>query len=332
MTKSSSTRLALALASFTVAAGAAAHPAGAPASLLRRWTLDPFVIPPFVLFAIVYGVGVRRLWRHAGIGRGIRKAEAASFGVGLITAAVALLSPIDYYSDLLFAAHMTQHELLMVAAAPLVVIGRPFVAGSWALTARARVWLSGITHSPSVRVIVHFLTAPLFALALHALVRWIWHIPRLFEAAMRHEALHAVQHLSFFATASLFWWALVYGRYGKAGYGLGFLFVFATAVHTTVLGALIATAPALLYPIYRLRASSAGFDPHIDQELAGFVMWIPSGFVLAVGGLALFFVWLTESAHRAERARLRDSGAIFPGSSVSFAQLRDDAPRARACR
>jgi putative membrane protein len=297
------TRLAPATAFATLATGASAHPGAASLTVLQHWTPDPIVIPALAILTVTYAVGLRRLWRHAGPGKGIKKAEAASFGAGLLAATVALLSPLDYYSDLLFAAHMTQHELLMVVSAPLVVIGRPFVAASWALSRRERSWLNSLVHSPTVRVGVHFLTTPLFVLALHALVRWAWHIPALFEAAMRHESLHAVQHLSFFATASLFWWALVHGRYGKLGYGLGFLFVFATAVHTTVLGALIASAPALLYPIYRLRASNAGFDPRMDQQLAGFIMWIPSGFVLAVGGLALFAAWLAESARRSERSR-----------------------------
>jgi putative membrane protein len=119
---------------------------------------------------------------------------------------------------------------------------------------------------------------------------------------MRNEALHAVQHFTFFLSAALFWWALVHGRYGKAGYGLAVLFVFATAVHTSVLGALISIAPRLLYPIYAQRASGLGWDPLEDQELAGLIMWIPSGGLFTLTALALFCAWLGEAERRSQRS------------------------------
>ena len=75
-------------------------------------------------------------------------------------------------------------------------------------------------------------TAPLAVFVLQAAVLWIWHVPPLYEAALRSDAIHAVQHLCLVVAGGLFWWAMVYGRYGRRGYGLGVLYVFLTAVHS----------------------------------------------------------------------------------------------------
>jgi cytochrome c oxidase assembly factor CtaG len=128
---------------------------------------------------------------------------------------------------------------------------------------------------------------------------------------MRSEPLHAFQHLTFFATAALLWWALIHGRYGKVGYGVSVLFVFATVMHTSVLGALISIAPRVLYPIYQQRSLALGWDPLEDQELAGILMWVPSGVLLTLVGLALFAAWLGEAERRARRAERATSFLEF---------------------
>ncbi|HEX3598457.1 MAG TPA: cytochrome c oxidase assembly protein [Polyangiaceae bacterium] len=271
------------------------------------WTFDPYAMTSIVALSIPYAFGVRNLWHSAGIGRGIRPAQVGAFAAGMATLALALISPLDYFSDLLFSAHMAQHELLMVVSAPLIVMGRPFVAFLWALPIEERARIRAFVHAPNARAAWSFVSAPLFVLLLHGAARWLWHVPRLFEAAMKHDVLHAFQHVTFFGTAALFWWAVVHGRYGKAGYGVGFLFVFATALHTSMLGALIAFTPLVLYPIYRTRSLLVGSDAHVDQQLAGFIMWVPSGFVLGAGAVVLFALWLVESERRARRGGARNA-------------------------
>lgn len=275
------------------------HP-GPP--LLSSFTWDPLPLATIGAGCLIYVVGLSRLWHHAGVGRGVSVARALAYALGMLALAVALLSPLDYLSDRLFSAHMSQHELLMVLAAPLMVVGRPFTAYMRALPPAGRAALGRWLKRPRVRWAWQFTSAPLLVLVLHALVRWVWHIPALFEAAMRHEVLHAFQHVTFFLSAALFWWALIHGRYGKVGYGLAVLFVFATTLHTSVLGALIALSPRLLYPIYRARAPAAGLAPLDDQGLAGLIMWVPSGVLLSLSGLALFAAWLGEAERRARRA------------------------------
>ena len=259
---------------------------------------DVVVGAGLLVSGLVYLIGLSRLWRRAGVGSGIRWFEAFAFAAAWCTLAVALVSPLDTLSDRLFSAHMTQHELLMLVAAPLLVLGRPLVVLPWALPARARLGLRRWQAAP-LRHAWRHLTAPLTVLLLHGLVVWIWHVPALFEAALRSDAVHAVQHLGFFWTAALFWWALAHGRYGRLGYGIAVIFVFVTAMQQSVLGALLTFAPTAWYPTYQARAATHGVDAIGDQQLAGLLMWVPSGLVFMVIGLALFAAWLGEAERRA---------------------------------
>jgi putative membrane protein len=145
------------------------------------------------------------------------------------------------------------------------------------------------------------LSTPIVTLLIHGLVVWVWHVPQLFEAALRSEWVHAAQHASFFATAVLFWWGILRGRYGRAGYGLASAFVFATAMHTSVLGALLTVAARLWYPLYADRAVPWAVDAFADQQLAGLIMWVPAGLLFAVLSLALFAAWLGEVGRRVAR-------------------------------
>jgi putative membrane protein len=162
-----------------------------------------------------------------------------------------------------------------------------------------------VLATPGVKTGTSVLTAPLFALALHAVFRWVWHIPALFDAAMEHDALHAFQHFTFFASAALFWWTIIHGRYGRAGYGLSLLFVFATALHTSLLAALLTLSPHGAYTIYADRGLETPDELVADQALGGALMWVPSGVTLLASGLALFTAWLGEAERRARRADAR---------------------------
>src|SRR5688572_16490912 len=170
----------------------------------RRWpqrigsTSLPFAVHTLTVAllaasVLLYGVGVRRLWRRAGRGRGIRTVEVTCFGLGLLVLALALLSPLHHYAAAHVWAHMVQHELLMVVAAPLLVLGRPLEAWSWVVAFR----------------LPRFLSNPIFAWALHAMAIWLWHVPALFLAAVENQWVHIAQHASFFVPAAMFWWTVV---------------------------------------------------------------------------------------------------------------------------
>jgi putative membrane protein len=133
---------------------------------------------------------------------------------------------------------------------------------------------------------------------LHAIALWIWHIPALYQAALRSDYIHGVQHFFFFVTASLFWWALIHGRYGRVGYGIAVLYVFVTTLHSGILGALLTFSSRVWYPYYQRAGLAWGIDPVEDQQLAGLIMWVPAGIILVVLGLSLFAMWLSEAEKR----------------------------------
>ena len=203
-----------------------------------------------------YFVGANRLWRKAGTWRGIQRVNVLCFSIGWLVVAIALLSPLHHLAEQLLSAHMVQHELLMVVAAPLLVLGRPIEAFSWVLPIRV----------PKI------LSDPLFAWALHALAVWIWHVPALFEAGLESEWVHLAQHSSFFLSAAVFWWSVFSSR------NLGSVFsLFTTMLYTGALGALMTLSRASWYPGYTLE----------DQQLAGLVMWIPAGTAYPIAALWL---------------------------------------------
>src|SRR5437660_12819822 len=110
--------------------------------------------------AAAYAAGVARLWRHAGVGQGVRRAQAAAFACGWLAIVGALVSPIDRLAEQSLAAHMLQHELLMVVAGPLVALAAPMVAFLWLLPQPARRGVMRGVTQPAVAGAWRGLTAP----------------------------------------------------------------------------------------------------------------------------------------------------------------------------
>ncbi|HUP40476.1 MAG TPA: cytochrome c oxidase assembly protein [Vicinamibacterales bacterium] len=257
---------------------------------------DIAVMLLLVAAAAMYLRGTMQLHRR---GAHVRNVERVAFWVGWIAMFVAVAPPMDAAAAAAFSSHMAQHELLMLIGAPLMIVGRPILPWLWAIPDRMRPAAAVGLQNRGFGGVWRWLTLPAFAWALHGAVIWLWHAPVLFEAALRSEAVHALQHASFVGTAVLFWWGLIYGRYGRAAYGASALFVFVTMMHTGALGALFTFSTSPYYPLYRERASASAIDAVADQQLAGLYMWIPSGVVLMIFALALLFAWLSESDRRA---------------------------------
>ncbi|MDQ3280834.1 MAG: cytochrome c oxidase assembly protein [Acidobacteriota bacterium] len=292
-------RIGISLLSCACAANAFAHEGhqhGATWSAADVWNaLTAFSL---TAIALLYAFGLRDLWRSAGGRQTIRKWQVAAFYAGGASAAIALLSPLDRWSDILFSAHMAQHEVLMLISAPLMVLGRPFIVTLWAFHPDRRAAIGEALNTKAVAAVWERISGPLTVLVLHAIVLWAWHVPALFESALHNESVHAFQHLGFFVTAALFWWALIHGRYGRMGYGVGVFYVFATAMHTQILGALLTFGTRIWYPTHAARTAAAHLSAVEDQQLAGIVMWIPFGVVFVLVGLALFAAWIGEAERR----------------------------------
>jgi putative membrane protein len=284
--------VAFLVAAVSCSVSSLAHAHGVePPSAADRWTPTFWLWFGLASSVLLYARGYSVLQRRLGSPLRRGRLRACYFGLAIATLVLALLSPLDAWSDRLFSAHMIQHELLMLVAAPLLVLARPLEPYFWSLPASARSRTLAIIRRPAFAWTFSMLTAPGVALLLHGLVRWGWHIPVLFEACLHNEVLHGIQHASFFLTAMMFWWALLQGIHGRYGYGVAVVFVFATALHTGALGALITFATRPWYP-----DQTSGTDPLVDQQLAGFIMWIVAGTWLTGIGLALFVAWLGQAS------------------------------------
>ncbi|HET6836607.1 MAG TPA: cytochrome c oxidase assembly protein [Gemmatimonadales bacterium] len=273
----------------------------APHDLWSAWSFEPAVVAAVVLTAWLYLRGVRALWSTAGRGRGVQLWEAATFGAGWVLLVVGLVSPLHRLGEVLFSAHMAQHELLMAAAAPLLVLGRPIVAFLWGVPMHWRRAAGSWSATKPVRKVWGALTRPVVAWTLHAIAIWFWHAPSLYQATLASDAIHTLQHVSFLGTGLLFWWSLFRGRDGRLGTPFAVVYLFTTAVHTSLLGALLTFSSRLWYPLYASRTAAWGLTPLEDQQLAGVIMWVPAGLAYVIATLAIAGSWLREPTPRPAR-------------------------------
>lgn len=267
---------------------------GQPASPWS-WNAEPWLLLLLALSVLGYGIGLRRLWASAGGRRGVSTLQAWCFALGWLSLVAALVTPLDALGNRLFSAHMVQHELLMVVAAPLLVLGRPLATWTWALSLPGRRAVGRLFQRRAWLGLWSALTDPLGAFALHAIALWAWHVPVLFEAALRNEAVHIAQHFSFLGTALLFWWSVLgHDPRGRYGPGHSTAYLFATMMHTSALGALLSLAPTAWYLPYVQTTAALGFDPVDDQQLGGLVMWVPAALAYVIAALAVLGKMLTR--------------------------------------
>jgi putative membrane protein len=289
-----SRRLSIALGASALPAVVLAHAAGASHGRFP-WSWQPAILALLAVSVAAYAAGTWRLWRQAGRGRGLPWRHVVAWAAGWGVLVIALVSPLDPLGERSFTAHMLQHELLMVVAAPLLVAGRPLVAWLWAMPARARQRAGAALRHPGWRAAWAALTHPLSAFSLHAIALWGWHLPLAFDAALADPAVHTAQHLSFLLTALLFWWTTIGGPSIRAP-GPALASLFGTMIHTGALGALMSLSPLLWYPAYAATAPVLGLDPLQDQQLGGLVMWVPAGASYLVA--ALWLAWQGLLARR----------------------------------
>jgi cytochrome c oxidase assembly factor CtaG len=242
-----------------------------------------------------------------------RHRRAAAFGAGVLALLVALVSPLDAVSAALFSAHMVQHLLLILVAAPLLVLGAPAAPLLLALPAGWRRGLVRWRRLGPVRSSWSVTAHPLSVWGLHAGTLWVWHLPLLYEAALRHPLIHALEHAAFLATAALFWWLLLgAGRRPRLDGGAAVLYLFVTAMQGGLLGVLMTFSPEPWYPSYTTTTGAWGLTPLQDQHLAGLIMWVPAGAVYGLVAAAIFVAWLQGMEDREAAPTARGAGAPLP--------------------
>lgn len=289
----------IALCLLLASAGSAlAH--GEDAHGTFEWTLDPWITVPLLVASLLYALGTARLSRRSRTPR-VSNWSSAAYWSGLLLLAVALVSPLHYLSEHFFTFHMIEHEIVMAAAAPLIVLARPIGVLFWGLPHSLRRPAMRLVKSRGVETLWTVATVGTVATMLHAAAIWLWHVPALFDATVASVRLHRLQHLSFFITAVIFWWAVLW----REGRGAGAWHLFLTMLHTGILGALIAVAPRVVYLEQTRYAADWGLTPLEDQQLAGIIMWVPGGIVYA--GAAL--VMLSELIRGSSRGGA-DAGSV----------------------
>jgi putative membrane protein len=196
---------------------------------------------------------------------------------------------------------MTQHEILMLVAAPLIILGRPQIAIIGAMPPSWRGAVVTVKNDDTFEQVWRAISASFAAFLIHAAALWIWHVPALFDATLDNSWVHALQHISFFGTALLFWWAITNSSVDRKNSFVGVLFLFLTSLHSGILGALLTFTREIWYPVYTGTTAAWGFTALEDQQLGGLIMWVPSGLVYIGAGLLMFARVLGESEKRALR-------------------------------
>ena len=268
-----------------------AHPGQPPAphDLWSAWNLDPVLLLGLLLAAWAYRRG-----QTGGPRRQVDRWRARCFTMALVALGLALVSPLDAASGALASAHMVQHLLLLLVAAPLLALSAPSSAilrGSpLAVRRAAGRWRRrlGLTHR-NLRVLGH----PTAVWLLQVGALWFWHAAVPYDAALASEPLHLLEHASFLVTAVLFWHVVVGSRgAGRVSNGLGVLLVFGMAMQSVFLSVLLTFARTPWYAGYANTTAPWGLDPLADQQLAGAIMWIPAGGIYLAAALALLASWL----------------------------------------
>jgi cytochrome c oxidase assembly factor CtaG len=277
---------------------ASAHSGVAPNPSELQWPFEPGVIAALSLAVVGYGVGwsklaVRRAHVIGHSWRGI------AFWMGLAILAIALQSPLEPMADQLLSMHMVQHLLLILVAAPLLVLGSPVAVFLWALPRRGRRTLTRAWSACGGTRLVRAASNPTLIWILFSGAFVFWHTPGPYRWGAHNELAHAFEHLSFLATAMAFWSiVLAPANRRRVGYGPSILYVASSAVVSGLPGALMIFAPR---PLYDLGGARELWNLTVlqDQQLAGILMWIPMDAVyFAVCGW-LFLRWLTEAERRA---------------------------------
>jgi cytochrome c oxidase assembly factor CtaG len=213
---------------------------------------------------------------------------------------VALLSPLHSVGEHLFSVHMVQHLLLTLVAAPLLLVSNSMPVFMWALPPRHRGAVGRLlTNVPTLR----WLSQPLVAGSIFVVTQWAWHQPVAYQWALENRFAHYFEHISFFATALLFWWPVI----GAAplpsplGYPARMAYTFFGWLPNTLLGAGISLSYGVLYPFYVTTAAMYGIDPVFDQQLAGLIMWVPGDLLFATILMLLLVALLRHEEREAER-------------------------------
>jgi putative membrane protein len=256
------------------------------------WSFEPGVLLGVGVLLLVYLKG----WSRARAGREPHSpgvGRLALFCAGLLTILVALVSPVDQLGTQLMLMHMVQHILLLDVAPILLILGL------------SKVLLRPVTRRvQAIERRAGWLAHPVAAVILYACFMWLWHVPALYDAALRYPNLHALEHICFALAGGLYWWHLlspIRSRMRLGGLGpIGYMV--STKLLVGLLGVGLAFAPNAIYPFYEHHPHYWGLTPGQDQSIAGLLMALEQSIVMGIALVVLFVQMLAESEREAQRA------------------------------
>jgi putative copper resistance protein D len=285
------------------------------AGVLEHWHADPGPLAVAAIAAVAYLRGARR-------GTGARRLawprrRTAAFLVGLAALLAALVSGLDDEAAGALSAHMVQHLVITFVAAPLLVAGAPVrLALGTAPPGRVRD-LGRILASWPVRM----LGRPPVAWAPLPAVMLVSHFTGIYDMALRHPAVHELEHLVYLAAALVFWWPVVGADpvpHAPGGIGRAIHVLLAMPV-MTVIGVALVDSDRVWYPAYLAPAHSLHTSALADQHRGGMIMWTIGCLLLA--GLLVAVTW-QRLVEEERRARARDAlTPIAPAEHLAQAKL-----------
>jgi putative membrane protein len=285
------------------------------------WRIDVSTV--LLAFGALYTAGWLRLRRRSSSQKLARKWRLVAYWGGLVTLAVALMSPVDLLGSQLFFMHMIQHKLEIMVAAPLVCVANPFPFLLWGLPLPLRKRLSGLfTQSARFRALLRQATEPGIAWFVFIAFYMGWHDPGLYNLALVHNWVHDVQHLTFFASAMLFWWHITGAAphlHGRQPVWVRLAMLIGVIPAQMIAGITIATATDVIYTYYSSVPRFWGISVLDDQAAGGMIMWTLSSEMVVWAVIALLggaFGAETKPASQQDAGLLAATPGSRPGRAA----------------
>jgi putative membrane protein len=281
-------------------------PAKALGDLVLELALKTFLSLVLAGLAAVYGRGG---WHLRAAGYEPPRWRLALYALGLATVAGALLG-LDDRAHERFSVHMIQHLLLIMVAAPLVLLGNPLPLILWGLPRAARRALAA-TLRPGARFrrALSMLTCLPVAGVLYVATVWVWHVPLMYDAAAEHELVHVVEHAMFLAVAIFFWWPIVQPAprlRPRPHPGFQVVYLLLATAQNTALGMALTVPERAFYPHYVRLAATLGISPVDDQMLGGGLMW-SMGHMYLLPILVILYNLSRDAARKPDRHEIHGS-------------------------
>jgi cytochrome c oxidase assembly factor CtaG len=286
------------------------HPIGPAsadsASVLLAWSAEPAVTIPVAVAAALYWRGWMALSRR--LPHRFGPLRLLAFMAGLAVVVLAVCSPIDALGRHLLRAHMTQHLLLMLVAPPLLWAGAPLAPLLLGLPRPLRRMVAGILAASPMRRLTAWLTHPAVGWVLFVVAFWLWHVPALYELALRSDGWHHVEHMVFFGTAMLFWRPVILAWPARSPWPRWAMipYLVLAEMQNTALAAILTFSDRVVYPAYLAAPRAGGLSPLEDQAVAGLIMWVPGSLAFLIPVLWLVITGLHSPDRGADRTAAID--------------------------